>query len=185
MPHVYVADMTNPTELHPDELLLRAIKSLPGWYGHLEDASDFSGRSAGARTIGAIISSILLAAGEEEPPVAVNGRVEDTGHGYLYVVYPDFMVTVVASRLRENNASYETRLRFFADARDLRVQTKHSYYDGTDTYPRHRGFTFSFTIDGERLELAPSHWSPAGNELVRDDAVYAAFEAVRSWMVRR
>lgn len=167
-------------ELSPAGLLYAAIKSLDGWYYLLENSEDRYERSRSGRTAGQIVSSILLAAGEESTPLAVAGSLGESQSGRLVIVYSDCIVVVDAKTLATDSASYSTQVRFLDEASDLSIETRHSYYDGVDTYPRTRGFAFEFTLDGGRVRLEAKKWAALRSPLVEDQAVYAAYVAIRS-----
>ncbi|WP_022880537.1 hypothetical protein [Microbacterium sp. B19] len=134
----------------------------------------------GARSIGALISSILLAGGEANVPLAVTGKADaNDGSGDLLVIYPDIIVTVTASDLHANTASITTRLIPAAAATDLQVETKHSYYDGTSQFSRTRGFAFTFAVGRETFRLEASRFGYRPGPLVGEDAMYAAFRSIR------
>jgi hypothetical protein len=155
-----------------------AIKSLRGWYYLLENAEDEYDRARRGRPAGQVISSILLAGGEDTTPIAVSGELDDAQSGHLTIVYADRIVIVDAETLWGDAASYTTRVRFFDDISDLRVETRHSHYDGTDTHPRTRGFEVSFAVDGERVQLGATKWAALRSPLVEDQAIYAAYVAI-------
>lgn len=162
-------------ESTPSDRLYGAIKSLSGWYYVLDDAEDEYERPRSGRMTGQIVSSILLAGGESSIPIAVNGELDDTRSGYLVIVYDDRIVKVEAVDLGGNAASYTTRVRFFAGISDLRLSTRHSFYDGIGTHARTRGFEFSFMMDGEPVRLEPTNWAAARSPLVGEEAMYAAY----------
>lgn len=165
-------------ELKPCDLLHAAIKSLKGWYYLLENSEDEYDRARRGRPPGQIISSVLLAGGENSTPIAVSGELDDAQSGRLTILYADRVVIVDAETLWSDAASYTTRVRFFDDISDLRVTTRHSYYDGTDTHARTRGFEFSFAVDGERVQLGATKWAALRSPLVEDQAIYAAYVAI-------
>lgn len=170
---------------NPAARLVAAIKSLEGWYYLIENADDYGGQWPGVRTTGSVLASLLLAAGESAEPLLVTGRLDDTQSGGILVVYRDFFVQVSVSHLREESASHKTAVRFFTEVSDLQIETRRSYFDGTDAYPLARGFSFSFLIDGDRQRLAPSGWGYVRDPLTGDEAVYAAFQAIRDRLAKR
>lgn len=165
--------------------LVAAVRTLEGWYYLLENAEDYGGRAPGTRVFGALLSSVLLAGGEDALPIFLTGELTDTGAGRLVAVYSDSIVTVSALNLENHNAIHETQLHPFADVTELTVQTKHNYFDGTETYPRHRGFAFGFKLSGSPVHLTASTWSGVRNDLTGDDAAFAAFVAIRSAVLSR
>lgn len=177
--------MTESDVASPAHQLVAAIKTLEGYYYLLENVEDYGGRAPGTRTFGALLSSVLLAGGEDVLPIFVTGEVADTGTGRLFAVYSDSIVTVSALNLDNHNAMHETQVHPFADVSELTVRTKHSYFDGTETYPRHHGFAFAFMLAGQPVQLSASTWSPVRNDLTGDDAAYAAFVAIRRAVLSR
>ncbi|MFG6445598.1 hypothetical protein ACFXQA_10040 [Microbacterium sp. P07] len=168
--------MTDDELSHPVRLYY-AIKALPGWYQALDAAQDFPPNDLG-RAVGAVVSSVLLSAGEEAEPVAVTGQLDDDRSGRLVIVYPGFLVTVEATTLG-TDGSRVTRVRYFDEISELAVETRHSYFDGVDTYPRTRDFAFTFLLDGEQLRLAASNYSHIAAPEVKTEAIYAAFVLLR------
>ncbi|AUG29858.1 hypothetical protein CXR34_10660 [Microbacterium hominis] len=154
-----------------------AIKSLRGWYEVLQGAEN-SMMPGFRRNVGTVVSSVLLASGEEVSPVAVTGSLDDSFSGTLLVVYPNFLVMVDALRLESDSASHVTKLCPVASASAIVIETKHSYYDGTEEHPRHKGFVFSVVLGGQRIQIGGSAY-PRQSPLVEDSAIYEAFKVVR------
>lgn len=171
--------MTNLNAGSSAAALVEAVSTLEGWYYLIQEANEYGSGGPGTRTLGALLSSVILAGGEPATPILVSGEVSETQRGRLVVVYPDSLVVVSADRLQENNASFETRLYALSDVTTLRVESRHNHFQGTEEQPRHRGFAFSFTLDGASVRLAASSWGLARNPLTGDDATYAAFLRIR------
>lgn len=62
------------------EALYFGIKSLRGWYEIIQGAEHSMGPLL-RRNVGTVLSSVLLAGGEEVYPVAVTGSLDETGTG--------------------------------------------------------------------------------------------------------
>jgi hypothetical protein len=165
-------------ELKPSDHLYYSIKALTGWYEALANAED-SYAQALRRDVGTLISSVLLAAGDDAEVIAVSGKLENALTGKLVAVFPNVIVTVNAKTLGgDQGGSHEARVHQLADAKNLVVEARHSYYAGTDTHPRFRNFAFSFELDGQRHRLEPSN-NYSSTPQVKDAAIYAAFVAIR------
>ncbi|MDF2047274.1 hypothetical protein P2P98_13995 [Microbacterium sp. Kw_RZR3] len=172
--------MTDNNSIQPHEELYGAMKSLPGWHYVLESAQEFGGSGPGTRTVGALISSVLLAGGEDVVPIAVTGQADaEAGTGTLFVFYPGIIVEATGSQLRSAEASFRTSVHPTRQARNLHVTTKHSYFSGTDAHPRTRGFGFGVTVDQQEMEFESPNWGYQRSPLTTDEAIYAAFSAIR------
>ncbi|QRY40825.1 hypothetical protein JVX92_00585 [Microbacterium hominis] len=159
------------------EALYFGIKSLRGWYEIIQGAEHSMGPLL-RRNVGTVLSSVLLAGGEEVYPVAVTGSLDESGTGTLLVVYPNLLVTVDAARLDSDAASHVTKLWPANSASDIVIETKHSYYYGTEEHPRDKGFVFSVVLGGQRIQVGGSAY-PHQSPLVEDSAIYEAFKAIR------
>ncbi len=130
------------------------------------------------QTIGSLFSSLLLAGGEDNEPVAVSGRLDDNGTGELVVVYGDVITVATITELKAQSGEFVVTVHSFDDVKRLRVSTRHSYYVGTSEQPRHSGIEVSLVLD-ER-EIAISAGGYARDPLVSNDAVLSAFERLRA-----
>lgn len=165
-------------ELSIPDRVYYGIKALPGWYGVLTDA-EYAQDASRQRIVGSVISSVLLAGGEEQEPIAVTGELAaDNYSGRLIVFYSTMIVTVDAKQLNSESASYETRVWPLKLVSGLAVETRHSFYYGTNEHPRHVKFVFSFDLAGDRYR-ASSFGHVQQSPLVQDAAIFEAFKLIR------
>ncbi|WP_223627272.1 hypothetical protein [Microbacterium sp. EST19A] len=167
-------------DLKPSDRLFYSIKDLKGWYEVLELATDsFRGNSQSRNHAGRIITSILLAAGEDLEPIAISGGLDDDGTGHLVLVYPNLILRIVGNQLKVAEGSFEMGLWPLADATELTIEARHNYFDGTDTYPRSRGMKVRFTVGGEQVTLGGTSAYRQTWPALQDNAFHAAFVALR------
>lgn len=155
-----------------------AIASLRGWESPLSLYQHYSPNDA--YRVGRLVSSILVAADDDREPLAVSGEADDAGTGTVSVVYPDFVVVAKATGMDVNAGEFNVFVHPLNEAKDLRVETSHSFYTGVDSHPRYRGIGVSFTVGGEKVVLAPTQSGAYGDEtLVGSKAVHDAYLALR------
>ncbi|MDQ1217180.1 hypothetical protein [Microbacterium arborescens] len=168
--------MTN-NEVSPDEQLYTAMMGIPGWYEALQNGQEFPAAQYGVGA-GRIVSSILLAAGDDAEPIAVAGKLQEDRTGWLVVVYASLIVSVDVTQLNNDGFEYATDVHFPRDLSDLSVISGHSYYNGINGRPRHRGMQFTFTLAGKPVHMFSAHHYN-NSSLITDDAIYAAYVSLR------
>jgi hypothetical protein len=167
----------------PDRVYF-GVKALPGWYDVLTDAED-AYPPLPKRVIGSLISSVLLAGGEELEPIAIAGELNrDDYSGRLIVFYPTMIITVDAKQLNSERGSHETRIWPVDLVSGLALEAHHSFYDGTAERPRHTKFAFEFDLGGDRLRAASvaQHFQ---SPLVQEAAIFDAFKTIRDHLTRQ
>lgn len=174
----YIRDLTE--ELTPATNLYDAIRDLRGWGNLLAEAQDsFSGSRPARSNVGRLISSLLLAADEHSAPIAVAGTLDEEGSGRLVVIYPEVIVLAVGTALEDAGGSFSVRCWPLTAARELALQTRHSYFDGTDRRARTSGVSVEFVVSEEKIGLQSSSIYRSDSPLTSDDAIYSAFKALR------
>lgn len=167
-------------ELSPNDRLFYSIKDLRGWYEVLDLAADsFYGNSPSRHSVGRLISTILLAAGEDLEPIAISGALDENGTGHLALVYPKLILRVTGNQLKKAEGTFKLDLWPLTEATELTIEASHNYFDGTDTYPRSRGVQVRFTVGGEQVALSGTNSYHRTWPALQDDAFHAAFVALR------
>ncbi|WP_311243996.1 hypothetical protein [Microbacterium sp. WCS2018Hpa-23] len=167
-------------ELTPNDQLFYTIKELKGWYELLELATDsFHGNNPSRHHVGRLISTILLAAGEDLEPIAISGALDENGTGDLTLVYPKLILRVTGNQLKKAEGTFGLSLWQLADATDLAIEARHNYFDGTHTHPRSRGIQVRFTVGSEQVTLCGTNSYYRTSPALQDEAFYAAFLALR------
>lgn len=170
--------MTDEPLSIPDRIYF-AIASLRGWESPLS-LHQFHGPDQAFR-VGRFISSVVLAGDDDREPLAVSGTADDNGTGSIIVVYPEFLVSAKVTNLDVNTGEFTITVHPLREAKDIRVETNHSYYNGTEKHPRYRGIEVTFTLGSEKLSLTPTQSSVFGDDtLVGSKAVHAAYAALRA-----
>lgn len=156
-----------------------AIASLRGWESPLS-LHQFHGPDQAFR-VGRLISSVILAGDDDREPLAVSGSADDDGTGTIIVVYPEFLVTAKVTNLDVNSGDFTITAHPLHEAKELHVETNHSYYNGTEKQPRYRGIEVTFTLAGQKVSLTPTQPSTYGDDtLVGSKAVHRAYLALRA-----
>lgn len=165
------------TDFGPTDQLYYAIDDLSGWNEYLGDARDLGANYR--RTVGQLMSGIILAVGEELPPVAVGGRLDFTknGQGYLVVVFATGIAYVDVRSASTDGTDYTISLHTFSEVHALTVRTGHIYYDGVESYPRHRNMQVGFEIAGHTVVLGAS--GRLEQSLTDSQSIYNAFVLIR------
>lgn len=168
-------------DMKPSDRLYYGIASIRGWDEALREAHHYGGNYN--TRVGRVLSSLLLAGGENSEPVAVGGTLNDDGDGHLIVIYPDLAVFGRAQKLSANGGEMTVTVHSLDEIDKLQVSTEHNYYDGTTDYARHSGITVGLTLDGAQLKLTGTSYSQS--PLSTDAAVFAALELLRSQRARQ
>lgn len=165
------------TEFGPTDLLYYAIADLKGWDEYLGDAQDIGGNYK--RSVGVVLSGIILATGDEQPAIAVGGALDATrdGQGYLAVVFGAGIAYVDVRSARTNGTDYTISLHQFSEIDALTVRTRHNYFDGTETHPRHRGIEVAFDLAGHPVTLSAAQGH--GKALTDSESINRAFILIR------
>jgi hypothetical protein len=168
-------------DLKPSDQLYYAIAALRGW----DEASDHARRYGGnyALQFGRLVSSILVAAGEDRVPLAVTGVLDQQGNGNLAVIYDQFVVSADVVELSENSGEITVTVHGFDAIDDVQVSTTHNFFDGTTNRRRHEGIELQIRLAGRRLVFPPM--KSARNPLLQGDAVFEAYAALRDKRVGR
>lgn len=167
-------------ELQPPEHIYRGIRSLRGWDEALSDSEGSSGVSA--RTVGQLISAVLLAGGEYRMPVAIAGKLDENGTGSLAVLHTDVVVVATAVTIKADAAETTVSVHKLRDVARIQVKTRHNYYDGTDRRARHSQLEVDVTVAGIAFTFASRGYD--GTPLTDDDAAKAALDTLRGSLVR-
>jgi hypothetical protein len=173
-----VSTMTIDEADPPTDRLYNAIAALSGWDEAINRATMF-GPQENARRLGQVLSTILLAAGEDNAPVAVVGELDDDGTGDLSVVYDELLVAVEATTIWSDRGSFTATLHGFNNVSALRVSSAHNYFEGVSTRrgARHYGLWFTAEIDGRQFVFRSARLRQ--HPLVADDAILSAYEHIR------
>ncbi|WP_153002071.1 hypothetical protein [Leucobacter chromiiresistens] len=170
-------------DLKPSDDLYYSIKGLPGWNSLLRAVQD--GESDGESTrlrrlTGELISSVLLAAGEDTRPVAISGGLDDEWSGRFVAVYPTLIVVAETESLYElNPGSFNVKVWPTSAARNLKVRAVHNYFKGADRGNRTDGVTFRFELDDEAYEVKPTPRTADSTPRSESAAIYEAFKLLR------
>ena len=157
--------------------LYYAIAALPGWDNHLHRARDFNGSDV-QFYVGSLLSSVILAGGEDEDPIAVAGSLNDEGQGELTVVYKTHLVRAVVISMVKPKHQVKVTLHPLDTVADISVSTAHVYYRGaSSTDPRFNGIRVEFSVAGERVVLERARFGR--DPLTEDAAIFDALEALR------
>lgn len=167
-------------ELQPPEHIYRGIRSLRGWDEALSDSEGWSGLSA--RTVGQLISAVLLAGGEDRMPVAIAGKLDENGTGSLAVLHTDVVVVATAVTIKTDAAVTAVSIHGLRDVTGVQVKTHHNYYDGTERRARHTQLAVDVTVAGIAFTFAGRGYD--GTPLTDDDAAKAALDTLRGSLVR-
>ncbi|MDD7944563.1 hypothetical protein PUW79_07965 [Microbacterium sp. NE2HP2] len=166
------------TEL-PSDRIYNALQQLAGWGELLRDAaSGWSGEPVKHNT-GRLLSSLLLAGGEDRQPIALTGELDESGTGRVIVYYPGFFVVSDVTAMRGDEGSFTARLWPASSVTDLEVRSAHSYYQGVQDRARHRGMAFSFSLNDERIDVSVRRSYSTDPDLLTDKARYDAFLSLR------
>jgi hypothetical protein len=156
--------------------LYYAIIALPGWDEVSARARSFGGNYA--LQFGRLVSSILVAAGDDREPIAVTGALDQQGTGNIAIIYDTFVVVANVVQLSDEKGEITVTVHDF-DAIDLvQVSTTHNYFDGTTKQKRHDGIELQIRIAGRRFVLPPMKW--AQSPLLQGDAVLRAYTTIRN-----
>lgn len=156
--------------------LYYAIESLRGWEPLLS-LHKSRGRDQAWR-VGSLISTLLVAGGEENAPIAVSGRASDDGAGEIVVLYREFVVIAEVLTLSLTESDFIVSVLPLCDVSKLRVSTQHNYYSGTEQSARTDGIKITFVLSDRELTLQAAPQGAPSN-LTDDAAVYRAFETLR------
>lgn len=167
-------------ELSPGDRLFYTVKELNGWYQALEIATDdFYGNSPARYHVGRLFNTVLLSAGEEAEPLAIAGELDSECTGDLTIVYRHLILRVSATRIKEHGGTYDVRIWPLTAVTELRIEPRRSYFEGTDTHPRHEGVRVTFTLGGDQVALVSKRSFRGDWAALSDDSIYAAFLALR------
>lgn len=164
------------SEVKPSDHIYSAIRSLRGWDQALHDSEGWSGNRS--RTVGELLSAVLLAGGEERLPIAIAGKLDDDGTGSLAVLHADVVVIARAVTIMTDAAETTVSVHALREVASVDVRTRHTYYDGTDRYPRHFKIEVDVTVAGIAFTFAGLGYN--SSELTSDDAVKAALGVLRA-----
>ncbi len=163
--------------LAPSDVLYYSIKNQKGWAGPLDEAQSY-GPSPLRSQVGRIVSTILIATDEGGTAVAVGGEIDDDGKGYVAVITSAGIVHVETARISAEDTRYTASIYSFDDVSEVSIAAKHSYFDGTDVRPRHKGMSFSVTVGGKVATFTPSLSNPT--PMTDSDAILKAFRTVQA-----
>ncbi|MFP7834665.1 hypothetical protein [Marisediminicola sp. LYQ134] len=161
--------------LKPSDRLYYAIAALPGWDEVSEQARNL-GESYAWR-FGRILSSVLVAAGEDREPLAVTGVLNRQEAGNLAIIYDQFIVLVDVVTLSEQNGGTTVTVHGFGAIDELQISTTHNYFDGTSQQMRHQGIELKIQIAGHEFVFPPTRW--ARGPLLQGDAALQAYTTIR------
>lgn len=180
---VTVARMTD-NELKPSDHVYYGIASLPGWGDLLGRAQRWGNPFAWA--VGQLISGVLLAGGDDRLPVAVTGELNDEGTGVAAILYSDVVVLARASKFTGGGSpeggTADVSVHTLRGLRDLKVISRHNYYDGVKEHPRHSDLEVHVTVDGVGLVFARHGYD--STPLTDDDAALSALKTLREHVAR-
>lgn len=163
-------------DLSPADRVYYAIAATPGWDDVSSHAQFQRGSAYGVR-YGRLVSSILVAAGDDTVPLAVTGALDENGTGHMALVYEGVIVAVAATRFAEPDADFSVTVHGFKEISRVQLGTKHSFFSGLDT-PRSTGFVLKLDLGGVRYTFPPGQH--AQNPLLTSEAAHVAYEAVLS-----
>lgn len=159
----------------PSDRLYDGIATLPGWDRALQRAGAV--RDMYSTRVGAVVSSVLLAAGESEEAIAVAGKLSDDDRGYLAVVYGGGIVHVHVEALTAEDSDVRVSVYSFGDVERLDVRSQDSYFRRHGNGGQPVRIEFDIDINGHLATFKPG--SPARSPLTEPDAVHKAFERIR------
>lgn len=160
--------------------LYYGVEALKGWDGRLQEARDPWRQNQ--PEVGAILSTILLAAGEDSEPLAVSGELDEAGKGELTVVYDGFFVSVIVADVTAPPGSAWASVYGFDQVTSLDLVGRHNYFSGVEGRDRHVGTRVRVVVGGHALTLAATPWSR--NPLSNDAAIFDAYERIRDARIR-
>lgn len=167
-------------EFAPSDRLFYSIKEIRGWYEVLTEAQDaFYGVPPARANVGRLISTLLLAGGEDADPVAVCGHMDDERSGRLIVVHQRVIVVADVSKLNRQEAEMSVRVWPHTAVTDLSLSTRHNYFDGTERHKRTQGVSVRFSIGPETFTIDGSNTYRRSMTPLQDDAIYTAYLALR------
>lgn len=165
-------------QLKPSDRLYFAIAALRGWDDVEARARSWGG--ADARRFGQLLSSILLAVGDDAEPLAVAGELNDEWSGNLAVIYDGLIVVADVTEMKDPRGSVVLAVYGFDAISEVQVTARHNYFDGVDSHPRHKGMHLKFTLAGRAVSYPPQGWGRS--PLITDDAAMAAYAAIRRYI---
>lgn len=152
------------------------IASLRGWYETLHRAHRWEGTSYQGR-VGRLLSTLLLAGGDDRVPVAISGAMDDNQTGHLALLYPDVVVLARTHELTEDRGEFTVTLHPLTDIRKVRVEASHNYYAGTTEWRRESGMELHVTVDGQDIVFPGRNYE--ANELTNEASAAAAVALIR------
>lgn len=162
-----------PEELSVADQVYYAVAELPGW-NDVADHARFQQGSDGAR-YGRLISTLVVAGGEEHVPLAVSGKIDDSGTGNLALVYDGYLVVATVTDFTEQAGKISVSAHGFSDIAGVQLTTKHNFFSGSSS-SRTNGFTVTIDVGSATFTFPPVHYSQ--NTLVSSPAAYAAYNAI-------
>lgn len=153
--------------------LRRGIAAIRGWDSAISEALQGFGH---ALYLGRMISSIILAAGEHNEPLAIAGALDDEGTGYLAVAYENFLVISDVAQISDRAGSYTVKLLGWGSVESIEVTTKHSHIG--DSEPREPKDTIALllTVAGQPLHFMVRD---GDSPLVKGAAIHSVLVAIR------
>ncbi|CAN7389996.1 hypothetical protein LJR045_002392 [Microbacterium sp. LjRoot45] len=166
-------------ELEISDRVYFGIASLKGWDSALNDAAQIADNFRWR--LGVLLSTILVASDGGGEPVTVAGDFDDdrTGTGFIALFYPEWVVLARVEELSATGGTTTVTVHRLSDVRVVSIRTEHMYFDGTERSPRHRGVSFTVSIEGDEFDVTSISRTANGSPLRHPDAVLAAFKLIR------
>jgi hypothetical protein len=166
-------------EPSPAQRVENAIRSIDSWSRLIYEAARHTAHNTNnlvARSVGELISSVLLATDDGETILALTGDFQDNA-GWLSVVTRTGIVHAAVPSLTFADPRYTVTAYPFTSVTDLEVQAQHNHFVGTHGEPRHDWMKFKVKYSGEPVTFEQDY---SARVPLRDrDAVLAAFRAIR------